>query len=195
MAGRIRKMWEALKRPPVRLSLGAVLIIGAVSAWIAWGSFVFVIEETSTTKFCAGACHEMNISFVEYQQSPHAHNRTGVTASCSQCHIPQASMIAKVLRKTQAGWTDVVGKMSGVIDTPEKFEAHRKEMAEFIKSAKPDGGTAYLDATHKSLVILAKVPTGQDLVMVVRPGLKEWPFQCQAVRARPDGQQSASEPV
>jgi nitrate/TMAO reductase-like tetraheme cytochrome c subunit len=132
MAGRIRKMWEALKRPPVRLSLGAVLIIGAVSAWVAWGSFVFVIEETSTNKFCAAACHEMNISFVEYQQSPHAHNRTGVTATCSQCHIPQASMIAKVLRKSQAGWTDVVGKMSGVIDTPEKFEAHRKEMAETV---------------------------------------------------------------
>jgi hypothetical protein len=36
---------------------------------------------------------------------------------------------------------------------------------------------------------------GQDLVMTVRPGLKEWPFQCQLVRARPDGQQSASEPV
>ena len=37
--------------------------------------------------------------------------------------------------------------------------------------------------------------TGQDLMIVVRPGLKEWPFQCQVVRARPDGQQSASEPV
>jgi hypothetical protein len=36
---------------------------------------------------------------------------------------------------------------------------------------------------------------GQDLVMTVRPGWKEWPFQCQLVRARPDGQQSASEPV
>ena len=90
MAGRIRRMWDALKRPPVRLSLGAVLIIGAVSAWVAWGSFVFVIEQTSTNDFCAGACHEMNISFVEYQQSVHAHNATGVTATCSQCHIPQA---------------------------------------------------------------------------------------------------------
>jgi nitrate/TMAO reductase-like tetraheme cytochrome c subunit len=132
MAGRIRRIWDALRRPPVRLSLGAVLIIGAVSAWVAWGGFVFMIEETSTNKFCAAACHEMNISFVEYQQSVHAHNRTGVTATCSQCHIPQASMVAKVLRKSQAGWTDVVGKMSGVISTPEKFEAHRAEMAETV---------------------------------------------------------------
>ena len=132
MAGRIRRMWEALKRPPVRMSLGAVLIIGAVAALIGWGSFVFVIHETSTNTFCANACHEMNISFAEYQTSAHAHNATGVTATCSQCHIPQASMTAKVIRKTQAGWTDVVGKISGVISTPEKFEAHRREMAETV---------------------------------------------------------------
>jgi hypothetical protein len=35
----------------------------------------------------------------------------------------------------------------------------------------------------------------QDLVIVVRPGWKERPFQCQVVLARPDGQQSASEPA
>jgi len=29
--------------------------------------------------------------------------------------------------------------------------------------------------------------------MIVRPGVKERPFQCQLVMARPDGQQSASE--
>jgi nitrate/TMAO reductase-like tetraheme cytochrome c subunit len=57
MAGRIRRMWEALKRPPVRMSLGAVLIIGAVAALVGWGSFVFVIHATSTNAFCANACH------------------------------------------------------------------------------------------------------------------------------------------
>ncbi|HEY5808269.1 MAG TPA: NapC/NirT family cytochrome c [Povalibacter sp.] len=132
MAGRLQRIWAALKRPPVSLSLGATLIIGAVAAWAAWGSFVFVIHETSTNQFCSTACHEMNIVAAEYAQSVHAHNATGVTATCSHCHIPQHSMVAKVIRKTQAGWTDVVGKISGVISTPEKFEAHRKEMAEAV---------------------------------------------------------------
>ena len=132
MAGRIRRTWDALWRPPVRLSLGAVLIIGAVFALGAWGSFVFVIEKTSTNNFCANACHEMNTSFAEFQESVHARNTTGVTATCSHCHIPQHSMVKKVLRKTSAGWNDVVGKISGVIDTPEKFEAHRKTMAEKV---------------------------------------------------------------
>jgi len=132
MAGRLQRIWTALKRPPVSLSLGATLIIGAVAAWVAWGSFVFVIHETSTNQFCSNACHEMNIVAAEYGQSVHARNTTGVTAGCSDCHIPQHSMVAKVIRKTSAGWTDVMGKISGVISTPEKFEAHRKEMAEEV---------------------------------------------------------------
>src|SRR5690242_18357296 len=118
MAGPIRRMWDALKRPPVRLSLGAVLIIGALAAWLALGTFVFAIEKTSTTNFCANACHEMNISFAEFQRSAHARNSTGVTATCADCHIPH-SWPAKIVRKTQAGWTDVVGKMAGTISTPE----------------------------------------------------------------------------
>jgi len=132
MAGRVRRIWEALKRPPARLSLGVTLIIGAVVALAGWGSFEFVIHETGTNNFCANACHEMNISFTEYQQSMHSRNRTGVTAGCSDCHIPQHSMVAKVIRKTSAGFTDIVGKMTGVISTPEKFEAHRPEMAEKV---------------------------------------------------------------
>jgi cytochrome c-type protein NapC len=131
MAGRLQRIWAALKRPPARLSLGAVLLIGALGAWVLLGGFVFTIEQTSTNAFCH-SCHEMDISFKEYEQSVHARNTTGVTATCSHCHIPQHSWPAKIIRKTQAGWTDVVGKISGVISTPEKFEGHRKEMAEKV---------------------------------------------------------------
>jgi cytochrome c-type protein NapC len=131
MAGRLRRMWEALKRPPARLSLGAVLIIGAVGAWLFLGAVVVGVEQTSTNEFCH-SCHEMDISFREYEQSAHFRNATGVTATCSHCHIPQHSWPAKIVRKTQAGWNDVVGKIAGTISTPEKFEAHRKEMAETV---------------------------------------------------------------
>jgi len=104
MAGRIRRMWEALKRPPVRMSLGAVLIIGAVSALVGWGSFVFVIHETSTNEFCANACHEMNISFAEYQTSVHAHNATGVTRWLVSCLIGRRDCL-RVFRR-DLWWKD-----------------------------------------------------------------------------------------
>ena len=132
MAGRLRRWWTALKSPTVSLSLGAALIIGAVGAMALAGGTAYVIHATGTNEFCANACHEMNISMAEFQQSPHFRNASGVTASCSQCHIPQASLPRKLLRKTQAGFKDVVGKITGVISTPEKFEAHRKEMAETV---------------------------------------------------------------
>jgi len=125
-------MWAALRRPPVSLSLGAVLLIGAVGAWVLLGGFVFTMEQTGTNGFCSNACHEMNIVAAEYERSVHARNATGVTATCSECHIPQHSWPAKIVRKTQAGWTDVVGKIAGTISTPEKFEAHRQEMAQTV---------------------------------------------------------------
>jgi cytochrome c-type protein NapC len=131
MAGRLKGMWAALRRPPARLSLGAVLIIGAVGAWVLLGGFVFTVEKTSTNGFCQ-SCHEMDIAFAEYERSVHFRNATGVTATCSDCHIPQHSWPAKIVRKTQAGWTDVVGKIAGTISTPEKYEAHRKELAEKV---------------------------------------------------------------
>ena len=37
-------MWAALMRPPARLSLLAVLLIGVLGAWIFLGGFVFTIE-------------------------------------------------------------------------------------------------------------------------------------------------------
>jgi nitrate/TMAO reductase-like tetraheme cytochrome c subunit len=131
MAGRLKRLWGALRRPPARLSLGAVLIIGAVGAWVLLGGFVFAMEETSTNGFCQ-SCHEMDIAFAEYERSVHFRNATGVTATCSDCHIPQHSWPAKIVRKTQAGWNDVVGKIAGTISTPEKYEAHRGELAQKV---------------------------------------------------------------
>lgn len=131
MGDRLRRMWAALRRPPARLSLGAVLLMGVVGAYVLLGGFVFTIEQTSTNGFCH-SCHEMDVVFAEYEKSGHFRNATGVTATCSECHIPQHSWPAKIIRKTQAGWTDVVGKIAGTISTPEKFEAHRQELAQSV---------------------------------------------------------------
>lgn len=130
MAGRIRRVWEALKRPPVRLSLGAVLIIGAASAGALWGSFVVVMDKTSSTEFCV-ACHEMDPVFAEWQQSVHFHNSSGVQAQCKDCHIPR-SWHGKIGRKINATFVEVPSKIMGKISTPEKFEARRREFAEKI---------------------------------------------------------------
>ena len=121
---RMRAMWLT---PCVKYSLltvaGSFFAVGV----IFWGGFNTVIEATNTMEFCTG-CHEMNSTvYPEYQKTIHYSNRTGVRAVCSDCHVPK-DWVHKMARKIQASG-EVWGKLTGVIDTPEKFEAKRYELA------------------------------------------------------------------
>ncbi len=79
------------------------------------------------TQFCIG-CHEMRDNvYQEYKKTIHYSNRTGVRAICSDCHVPK-DWTHKLLRKIEAS-QEVWGKLTGYIDTPEKFESHRMELA------------------------------------------------------------------
>ncbi len=117
-----------LKRPSAKYSLLSLLVVGFFSGVIFWGGFNTGLEATNTLEFCIG-CHEMRDNvYVEYKKTIHYSNRTGVRAVCSDCHVPR-DWTHKMIRKIQAS-KEVWGKITGVIDTPEKFEAHRLKMAE-----------------------------------------------------------------
>ena len=117
-----------LKRPSAKYSLLSLLAVGFFSGIIFWGGFNTGMEATNTLQFCIG-CHEMRDNvYVEYKKTIHYSNRTGVRAVCSDCHVPK-DWTHKMIRKIQAS-KEVWGKITGVIDTPEKFEAHRLKMAE-----------------------------------------------------------------
>ena len=78
-------------------------------------------------EFCIG-CHEVRATvYQEYMDSEHFKNPSGVQATCSDCHVPRP-WIHKVVRKIQAT-NELYHTMMGTIDTPEKFEAKRWEMA------------------------------------------------------------------
>jgi cytochrome c-type protein NapC len=117
-----------LKRPSAKYSLLSLLAVGFFSGIIFWGGFNTGLEATNTMEFCIG-CHEMRDNvYVEYKKTIHYSNRTGVRAYCSDCHVPK-DWTHKMIRKIQAS-KEVLGKITGVIDTPEKFAAHRLKMAE-----------------------------------------------------------------
>jgi cytochrome c-type protein NapC len=117
-----------LKRPSAKYSLLSLLAVGFFSGIIFWGGFNTGLEATNTMDFCIG-CHEMRDNvYVEYKKTIHYTNRTGVRAVCSDCHVPK-DWTHKMIRKIQAS-KEVWGKITGVIDTPEKFAAHRLKMAE-----------------------------------------------------------------
>ncbi|MBN8505831.1 MAG: NapC/NirT family cytochrome c [Burkholderiales bacterium] len=103
----------------------AVFFAGGI---IFWGGFNTAMEWTNREAFCI-SCHEMEKNvFVEYRNTIHYQNRTGVRATCPDCHVPK-EWGPKMVRKIQAS-KELLGKMLGTIDTPEKFNAHRGVMAE-----------------------------------------------------------------
>ncbi len=131
----IKKIWAAFREKyPGRLKaflvfgiflLGLAAIAGALmtagAAGLAW---------TNTEAFCTG-CHEMRDNvYAEYKGTIHDTNRTGVRAICSDCHVPRppVDLIKRKLRASFELW----GHFTGVVDTKEKFEAHRSMLAQNV---------------------------------------------------------------
>ena len=129
----IVRLWNWFWKPSARWSLGVIVIVGFVGGILFWGAFNWTIELTNTETFCI-SCHEMRDTvFAELQESPHYSNRTGVRASCSDCHVPK-EWGHKIIRKIQAT-NELFHKIMGTVDTREKFEANRLEMAGHVWAA------------------------------------------------------------
>lgn len=131
--GWIKKCWHWFWSPTARFAWGAILIAGFIAGILFWGGFHTAMEATNTLEFCT-SCHEMRDTvFAEYKETVHFRNPSGVRAVCSDCHVPHA-WGPKVVRKIQATG-ELWAKMTGKIDTPEKFEAERWAMANRVWDA------------------------------------------------------------
>ncbi|PKM43053.1 MAG: cytochrome c-type protein NapC [Gammaproteobacteria bacterium HGW-Gammaproteobacteria-1] len=125
-----KSWWAMLKRPSARYSMGTLLVVGIASGIILWGGFNTAMEATNNEQFCI-SCHEMKENvYMEYQNTIHYNNRTGVRATCPDCHVPM-EWTHKIVRKIQAS-NELLHKALGTIDTPEKFEAKRLELARHV---------------------------------------------------------------
>ncbi|PLX75577.1 MAG: cytochrome c-type protein NapC [Azoarcus sp.] len=106
---------------------GAIVLLFAAGI-VFWGGFNWALEMTNTEKFCI-SCHEMEDNvFQEYRNTIHYQNRTGVRATCPDCHVPK-EWGPKMIRKIKAS-REVYGKIMGTIDTPEKFDDERLRLAQ-----------------------------------------------------------------
>lgn len=117
-----------------RWTFWGVPAVGAAAMFAAgiifWGGFNTAMEATNTLGFCI-SCHEMEDTvYQEYKPTIHFQNRTGVRATCSDCHVPDP-WIHKFLRKVWAT-RELYYKAVGSIDTPEKFEARRLTLAKRV---------------------------------------------------------------
>ena len=116
--------------PTRRFGWGPIMLAGALAGIFFWGGFNTFMEYTNRLEFCV-SCHEMDqLVYREYQQTIHFKNRSGVRVSCADCHVPK-DWTAKLWRKIKAT-NELYHKLAGTIDTPEKFNAKRLELAEHV---------------------------------------------------------------
>jgi nitrate/TMAO reductase-like tetraheme cytochrome c subunit len=123
-------LWQ---RPKRKWLLGIPLggFIAFVLGAVALGGTNYVLHETSTNEFCY-VCHshEMFIK-PEYEASSHFSNTSGVRAECADCHLPHDNWFELVWTKAVVS-LDIIPELAGKLDTAEKYEAHRAEMAESV---------------------------------------------------------------
>jgi len=111
-------------RPGTVGVLAAGLVVGA----ILFGSLGSFMVYANSEPFCATSCHEMGTLKKEFTGTIHDTNRTGVRATCNDCHVPH-EYIPNYLAKLGL-FSDMWGHyVTGSIDTKEKFEAKRMTLA------------------------------------------------------------------
>ncbi len=107
-------------------TMAAFFVIGI----LFWGGFHWVLELTNTETFCI-SCHEMRDNvYQELKQTVHFTNASGVRATCPDCHVPR-EWHHKIIRKIRAS-NELLHHFLGTIDTREKYEAKRMELAKHV---------------------------------------------------------------
>ena len=113
---------------------GSLVVLGlgigaGVVFFASLGSFMVYANSEA---FCADACHEMKVNVAkEFKGTIHDANRSGVRATCSDCHVPH-EYIPNYLAKLGL-FSDIWGHfVTGSINTKEKFEAKRYELAKRV---------------------------------------------------------------
>ena len=122
-----------LLRPP-KCSMLRALTAGLICGILVWGGLNTAMEYSNRTEFCT-SCHEMTIPDEELKKTVHYKNRSGTTVSCADCHVASSKHPVDYARKLTMkvlAARDVIGKITCVVDTPEKYEAHRLTMAKRV---------------------------------------------------------------
>jgi cytochrome c-type protein NapC len=109
----------------------AVLVIGLVVGVVFFGTAASFMVYANSEKFCATSCHEMTYLAAEHKDTIHDKNRSGVRATCNDCHVPHG-YIPNYLAKLGLFYDYWGHFVTHSIDTKEKLEAKRYELAKRV---------------------------------------------------------------
>ncbi|GAA5218086.1 NapC/NirT family cytochrome c [Corallincola platygyrae] len=101
------------------------VIVGVIGVTAFHG----VMDYTNTNEFCYG-CHIGRDTIVEeYHESVHFKNRSGVIATCADCHVPKP-FVDKMIVKVKAT-ADIYYQLMETV-TLENFEQERLRLAQHV---------------------------------------------------------------
>lgn len=162
-----------------------LLLLGIIIGAALLAGTATVMHKTSDTAFCI-SCHTMEQPLAEYQGSIHFQNTKGIRAECADCHVPHQP-IDYLLTKV-AALKDVYGEVTGKIDTPEKYEAHKLAMAQSVWDTlkKNDSATCRSCHSYDAMDVIAQKPEARQqhpvAIKMVKPvsiATKVLPISCQ----------------
>ncbi len=107
----------------------SVIAYAVIAGFLLVIGFHRAVDATNTESFCI-SCHEMTIAYEEYKDTAHYKNRTGIRATCSDCHVPR-DFSPKMIAKIRAA-KDVWHHFIGTIDSKEKYNNYRLTMAKIV---------------------------------------------------------------
>ena len=168
--GAVRRLWRVLWSPSVRFSLAGLLIVGGLAGVMLWGGFNWALELANTESFCI-SCHEMrNTPYAELQNTIHYKNRSGVRATCPDCHVPK-EWIYKVMAKIEAT-TDLYHHIMGSVDTVEEFGAKRAVLAQRVWTAMKETDSRACRNCHStdSMDPHKQSPASQVMLLALKSG-------------------------
>lgn len=117
-----------------------LIVIGAIVGIGLSCGLVSAVHWAGSTEFCGSFCHSMSPVKLAWQQGSHYKTSVGYEVGCSDCHLLNEStrplgpigygelLVAKVKAASISGW----GHVSGSINTPEKWLAHRDELSKAV---------------------------------------------------------------
>jgi len=126
--GVLSRIVGGFRTPSKRWGAGVLTAFGFIAGMFFWIGFEGFVASTSTEEFCL-SCHEMRaFPYAEYEQSAHFGSPSGVRPICADCHVPKA-FFPKMQAKIRAILVEIPSHLAGNLDTREKFEAKREELA------------------------------------------------------------------
>lgn len=162
--GPIARIWQALSRPSAKRSLGTLLVVGGMlgGALTLAGGWAF--QATETNAFCV-SCHEMK-AFMQphHERSLHFTNRTGVRATCADCHVPKAwgPRLARKAHLLQEIWWN----WQGTIATQDRYDAKRLELAQRVWADMEANGSRECKTCHSHAAMAAHEQSPEAAAMM-----------------------------